>query len=145
VETPLESHADTGKATGSEGCGPKQAIINDYLDRLKRIPCRYFEESVKQQLDSSTFRPSCRFGNDCHYAHMHPITGQPHVFSSAELDTIKNKQNLNRRRARQRSAERFLAAQMIILGLADLNLRMSSFDEEEEDDDWSSIITFDAN
>jgi hypothetical protein len=34
------------KASGSER---KQEIVKDYLDRLnKRIPCRYFEESVNK-------------------------------------------------------------------------------------------------
>jgi E3 ubiquitin-protein ligase makorin len=141
IETPPESRADTGKVSGSEGSGAKQEMINDYLNCLKRIPCRYFEESVKQG-DSSTFNPMCRFGNDCHYAHLHPLTGQPHIFSSTELDTIKKKRTLDRRRARQ-SAERAMAAQYMMLRMAALDLGTSDDDEEvpdddDEDDGWSS-------
>jgi E3 ubiquitin-protein ligase makorin len=140
IETPPESRADTGKVSGSEGSGAKQEMINDYLNCLKRIPCRYFEESVKQG-DSSTFNPICRFGNDCHYAHLHPLTGQPHIFSSTELDTIKKKRTLDRRRARQ-SAERAMAAQYMMLRMAALDLGTSDDDEvpddDDEDDGWSS-------
>lgn len=114
AEVPSESSIGIRKATESERSGAKQEIINDYLARLKTIPCRYFEESVKQQRQSSTFRLVCRFGNDCHYAHNHPITRQPYIFSSAELDAIKDNQSLNRRRARHRLAERILTTEMML-------------------------------
>src|SRR5882762_317561 len=79
-------------------------MINDYLARLKKTPCKYFDESVSRQIYCSTINPTCKFGNKCHYAHIHPATDRPYEFASAELDAIK-KRNLDRRRARQRSAE----------------------------------------
>jgi len=131
----VESPADMGKASGSEGSSAKQEIINGYLDRLKRIPCQYFEESVKQQDGSSSFKPICKFGNDCHYAHMHPVTGLPHIFSSIELDTIKMK----RRRRAPRSAERAaLTAQWMMIRLAALDLDLSDGDDDDDEDGWIS-------
>lgn len=124
-----------GKVTESERSGTKQEIINHYLARLKTIPCRYFEDSVKQQHKSAAFKPICKFGNDCHYAHTHPIARQPYIFSSAELDAIKGKQILNRRRARHRLAEQVLTAEMMLWGLAALELGMTS---DEEEGDWGS-------
>jgi E3 ubiquitin-protein ligase makorin len=131
AEVQLESASFTGDATESGGREAKQDIINNYLARLKTIPCRYFENSVKDQNEPSAFKPVCRFGNDCHYAHSHPITRQPYVFSSAELDAVKDKRLLNRRRARNRLAEQILTAEMMLWGLAALELEMTS-DEEED-------------
>lgn len=67
-------------ASGSGG-EPKQEVINDYLARLKKTPCKYFEESVSRQLYCSTINPTCKFGNKCHYAHIHPTTGRPYEFA----------------------------------------------------------------
>jgi hypothetical protein len=87
---------------------------------------------VKHQHESSAFKPICRFGNDCHYAHIHPITCQPYIFSSNELDAIKEKQILGRRRARRRLTERILTVEMMIWDLEELGMGMTS-DEEEDD------------
>ena len=135
VEVPFESPIVTGKASESERRGTKQEIINDYLARLKTIPCRYFEDSVRQQHESSAFKPVCRFGNDCHYAHTHPITRQPYIFSSAELDAIKDKSILSQRRARHRLTEQILTAEMMLWRLAALELGMTS---DEDEDGWGS-------
>ena len=77
----------------------KEEIINAYLDRLKNIPCKYFEEGVKRWrdaqrrslLDTPEFRPVCYFGNTCHYAHKHPVSNEPYVFSPEELEAIERK------------------------------------------------------
>jgi E3 ubiquitin-protein ligase makorin len=76
----------------------KEEIVDNYLARLKKIPCRYFEESIKSQRERAdqvkwpsltpSLQPNCRFGNDCHYAHIHPITLEPYVFSATELNSI---------------------------------------------------------
>jgi E3 ubiquitin-protein ligase makorin len=74
----------------------KKEIVDRYLSRLKNIPCRYFEKSIEDSRDSMpTFRPKCKFGNSCHYAHKHPITKEPYTFSEEEM-------NRGRRRPRQR-------------------------------------------
>ncbi|KAI5305722.1 hypothetical protein KEM56_003516 [Ascosphaera pollenicola] len=102
----------------NSGGGPppnpaKEKIVETYLQRKKRIPCRYYQESVRTwkqaiekkaarsrpnddddiPLELSTvktivFKPRCRFGNDCHYAHIHPETGKPHTFTEAELERM---------------------------------------------------------
>ena len=40
----------------------------------KKTPCKYFEESLSRQIYCSTINPTCKFGNKCHYAHIHPAS-----------------------------------------------------------------------
>lgn len=107
--TPPE-HAETAKAANNAEAGSdqndsrpskpknhmKEKIIATYLEKLKKIPCRYFEEGIRRwrtrTASSSSavpFRPMCFFGNRCHYAHTQPISGEPYVFSDQELVVIE--------------------------------------------------------
>jgi hypothetical protein len=80
----------------------KEEIVGDYLAKLKKIPCRYFEEGVKRWREASVggepakLRPVCFFGNDCHYAHNDPVSGGEYVFSDVEIARMA------RRRGRRR-------------------------------------------
>ena len=76
---PLQSKADS--TPGGENT-VKNQIVDGYLSRLKTIPCRYFQQSVEDS--KRNFRPKCRFGNSCHYAHTHPVTKEPYIFSDEE-------------------------------------------------------------
>lgn len=124
-----------GNGIGSEKGGAKQEIINGYLARLKTIPCQYFEASVKCRQESYAFKPVCRFGNDCHYAHIHPVNRQPYIFSSAELDEMKSKRRV-KRRAQRLLAEQFMVEEMLLWGLESLELEAIS--DEEYDSELSS-------
>jgi hypothetical protein len=110
----------------------KEEILKGYLANLKKIPCRYFEMSISRErlyniqraericaqrrrrpgfrndvpLDTRIFtniHPKCRFGNECHYAHIDPITKEPFIFSSGQLQQMR----LDRARLPDRSADRF--------------------------------------
>ncbi|KAG0653103.1 RING-type E3 ubiquitin transferase makorin-1 [Hyphodiscus hymeniophilus] len=86
----------------------KREIVDRYLRRLGNIPCRYFEKSVKNVAEAMhNFRPKCKFGNDCHYAHKHPVTKEPYIFSEAEL-------KIRRRKPRERGLE-YSAEDMAIM------------------------------
>jgi hypothetical protein len=39
----------------------KTGIVDGYLGRLKTIPCRYFEQSIKDS--SPEYKFKCQFGN----------------------------------------------------------------------------------
>lgn len=110
---PRRKPGEGGSGEESPANPAKEQIIKTYLERKKRIPCKYYQRSVddwRQRLEreqssrtidntdgtgdptpelnavsSVKFRPRCRFGNDCHYAHIHPETGEPHVFNEEEL------------------------------------------------------------
>jgi hypothetical protein len=80
----------------------KEKIVGDYLAKLKKIPCRYFETGVKRWREASVageaakFRPVCFFGNECHYAHKDPVSGGEYEFSEVEIVRMA------RRRGRRR-------------------------------------------
>jgi E3 ubiquitin-protein ligase makorin len=74
----------------------KKEIVDGYLARLKTIPCRYFSQSAKDS--SPEYKFKCQFGNGCHYAHTHPITKQPYIFSKEEL--LRSRPRQPRRRDR---------------------------------------------
>ncbi|PGH11023.1 hypothetical protein AJ80_07299 [Polytolypa hystricis UAMH7299] len=105
---PSDSASDTGDGPKSKPNPEKETIVNSYLARLRRIPCRYFEDSLKSWREardannsstgsaSSNYRsyqsrprPECRFGNSCHYSHMNPVTDEPYVFSQSELNNMR--------------------------------------------------------
>ncbi|KAK2737016.1 hypothetical protein FQN55_001348 [Onygenales sp. PD_40] len=92
----------------------KVKIIEAYLAKLKTTPCRYFEESVQRWRDlepianpdrtvggviHAKFSGACVFGNQCHFAHVNPITQAPYVFTPRELSMMKRENYA--RRARQ--------------------------------------------
>ncbi|PGG95259.1 hypothetical protein AJ79_10159 [Helicocarpus griseus UAMH5409] len=94
----------------------KAKIIDKYLARLKAIPCRYFEESIQrwQALplveDPSTgcllppkFSGECLFGNECHFAHIHPLTKEPYIFTKKEITTMKRANHARRAREIRRA------------------------------------------
>ncbi|KAH0544369.1 hypothetical protein FGG08_001510 [Glutinoglossum americanum] len=116
---------------GHPGNPAKEEILKGYLANLKQIPCRYFEESVSterlihvqraeriraQRRRRSGFRrdeppdsriltqlhPKCRFGNECHYAHLDPVTKEPFIFSTGQLQQMR----LDRARLPDRAADR---------------------------------------
>ncbi|WEW54907.1 zinc finger, C3HC4 type (RING finger) domain containing protein [Emydomyces testavorans] len=111
----LETAKDTDKATRGPGAGKikeiknpvKEEIIQGYLSKLKKIPCRYFEEEVKRWREAVAafdagevesclvsplrFRPRCFFANQCHYAHIDPATNKPYTFSPQEIRWMKRK------------------------------------------------------
>lgn len=90
----------------------KDKIIQNYLRRKKQIPCKYFEDCVSRWRDynaqrnaqvmlnhspprqDTPFRPRCRFANDCHYAHLHPETRQPYVFSAEDLRRMEDNRRI---------------------------------------------------
>lgn len=110
------SQAPDNEAAEEKQNPVKEQIIQGYLAKLKKIPCRYFEDEVKRWREkvaraearnggsaSSTrppkFVPKCSFANKCHYAHLDPITKEPYVFSASEIRDMK------RRRHEQRARE----------------------------------------
>ncbi|EEH40004.2 hypothetical protein PAAG_02193 [Paracoccidioides lutzii Pb01] len=99
----------------------KAKIIDKYLARLKGIPCRYFELSIQrwralpaiENLDPNAsgnrqakFSGECLFGNECHFAHIHPITKTPYVFSKKEISLMKRANHERRSRAIRRALRR---------------------------------------
>ncbi|EEH20172.2 hypothetical protein PABG_02431 [Paracoccidioides brasiliensis Pb03] len=99
----------------------KAKIIDKYLARLKGIPCRYFELSIQrwrelpaiENLDPNAsdnrqakFSGECLFGNECHFAHIHPITKAPYVFSKKEISLMKRANHERRSRAIRRALRR---------------------------------------
>ncbi|EER26665.1 hypothetical protein D8B26_002937 [Coccidioides posadasii str. Silveira] len=92
----------------------KEEIIQGYLSRLKKIPCRYFNEEVRrwreaitrfetghtasQPLPELSFQPQCYFANECHYAHTDPLTNEPYIFSQLEIRRMKRKRAEERNR-----------------------------------------------
>jgi E3 ubiquitin-protein ligase makorin len=116
----------------------KKEIVDGYLARLNTIPCRYFEQSIKDS-DSSTgeYKFKCQFGNGCHYAHTHPTSKEPYVFSEEEL--LQSRRRRPRRRIDR--AAQFLDEMAIMEMLfSDLAVGYQSndewVDEEDEDDDF---------
>jgi E3 ubiquitin-protein ligase makorin len=83
----------------------KKEITAGYLEKLKIVPCRYFEESAKETAPDYKFQ--CPFTNHCHYSHIHPLTKEPYTFTHNE---IKNRRERGRRRGQ--SLELVLMEQM---------------------------------
>jgi E3 ubiquitin-protein ligase makorin len=106
----------------------KKEIVERYLARLKTLPCRYFEESIKNSAPG--FMPKCKFGNRCHYLHSHPVTKQPYVFSAKELERPR-KFNGNRRGVLDQIA-------MIGIILDELSLDFEYDSEDGSDAGYSS-------
>ena len=138
VSLPSDAKGSPNTAGMSAGAGGKQKprnpakdeIVNTYLSRLKKIPCRYFENSVQRQRDGvRNARLTCGFGNNCHYAHINPTTQEPYVFSAAELNAMKAGRAQKQRRAREMMVEREMA--MIVNEFGPMSLE----DPSETDDD----------
>ncbi|PGG96202.1 hypothetical protein GX51_07943 [Blastomyces parvus] len=96
----------------------KAKIIDRYLTRLKVIPCRYFEESIQRWRElpiienpdpevggllHPSFSGECLFGNECHFAHIHPITKEPYTFTRQEISSMKRANHARRARALRRA------------------------------------------
>ncbi|KAF3939841.1 Makorin-1 [Dactylella cylindrospora] len=75
----------------------KEAIVTNYLSQMKRIPCKYFQQSIKSESSQNPRKLSCPFANSCHYSHINPITGDEHVFTDAELKSIRRRASRARR------------------------------------------------
>ncbi|OJD18966.1 hypothetical protein AJ78_01078 [Emergomyces pasteurianus Ep9510] len=110
-------NAEPSTLTGA-GNPAKAEIIDRYLARLKAIPCRYFEESIQrwrelpiiENPDSvaggllhPAFSGECLFGNECHFAHNHPITKAPYIFTRNEISLMKRANHERRARALRRA------------------------------------------
>ncbi|KKZ62826.1 hypothetical protein EMCG_02821 [[Emmonsia] crescens] len=96
----------------------KAKIIDRYLARLKVIPCRYFEESIQRWRElpiienpdpvvggllHPAFSGECLFGNECHFAHIHPVTKAPYIFTRKEITSMKRANHARRARAIRRA------------------------------------------
>lgn len=107
-----------GTIQDTEKNAAKEKITKRYLDKLKELPCRYFEEGVKRwrqavaQAQAANpgseptipeFQPRCYFANECHYAHTNPITKGPYIFSPEEVVSMDQKRK--GRQARQRRGQ----------------------------------------
>lgn len=112
--------------------------MEGYLERMKNIPCRYFEQSAKDSAPDYKFK--CQFGNNCHYLHIHPDTKEPYIFSQEEM---KPKGGQGRRAGR---------AQL----LADIAMEMlfsdefthggdDWLDEDGDEDDFGDELVFEAD
>jgi E3 ubiquitin-protein ligase makorin len=102
----------------------KKAIVDRYLSRLQNIPCRYFEQSVEDTMPD--FRPKCKFGNSCHYAHRHPLSKEPYIFSEEEI-------NRSRRRRRPRQPRYDPAVELAVM--ESLIAGLSFYDSDDLLDD----------
>ncbi|KAK2810081.1 hypothetical protein FQN50_003275 [Emmonsiellopsis sp. PD_5] len=104
----------------------KVKIIEAYLAKLKTTPCRYFEESVERWRALGTienpdrtvggvihpkFSGACVFGNQCHFAHINPITQAPYVFTPRELSMMKRENYARRARQLRRARRRLLVTE----------------------------------
>ncbi|KAI5291404.1 hypothetical protein KEM54_004939 [Ascosphaera aggregata] len=129
----MPSPLPKGKSVGSSSGGTspsnpaKKELVDNYLQQRKRIPCKFYQASVRkwralqrksdrsanalrfiytdddeedEKSDSRSafegakripFKPRCKFGNDCHYAHTHPMTGEPHIFTQSELEHMQSR------------------------------------------------------
>ncbi|KLJ09358.1 hypothetical protein EMPG_15221 [Blastomyces silverae] len=122
----VSTNDSTGNAEPSSLIGAdnpaKAKIIDRYLARLKEIPCRYFEESIQRWRDlpiienpdlevggllHPSFSGECLFGNECHFAHIHPITKVPYIFTKKEITSMKRANHARRARALRRAIRRF--------------------------------------
>jgi len=113
----------------------KKEIVNGYLARLKEIPCRYFEQSVKDSDSTAGLKFKCQFGNSCHYAHTHPITKEPYIFSKEEL--LRSRPRLARRRI-DRTAQFLDEMAIMEMLFSDMAVAYNSGDEwvdEDEDEE----------
>jgi len=65
----------------------KEAIISHYKDKMKQIPCKYFDGG----------RGSCKFGANCHYAHRgDPITkARPRTLTDSEGEAVSVNSSFN--------------------------------------------------
>ncbi|KAG5301559.1 zinc finger, C3HC4 type (RING finger) domain-containing protein [Histoplasma ohiense] len=108
---------EPGSVNGA-GNPAKAKIIDKYLARLKATPCRYFEESIKRWRElpvienpdpavggllHPTFSGECLFGNECHFAHIHPVTNAPYTFTKKEIASMKRANHARRARAMRRA------------------------------------------
>ncbi|EDN09551.1 predicted protein [Histoplasma mississippiense (nom. inval.)] len=108
---------EPGSVNGA-GNPAKAKIIDKYLARLKATPCRYFEDSIKRWRElpvienpdpavggllHPTFSGECLFGNECHFAHVHPITNAPYTFTKKEIASMKRANHARRARAMRRA------------------------------------------
>ncbi|EQL34362.1 hypothetical protein BDFG_03720 [Blastomyces dermatitidis ATCC 26199] len=113
--------AEPSSSTGADNPA-KAKIIDRYLARLKVIPCRYFAESIQRWRDlpiienpdtevggllHPEFSGECLFGNECHFAHIHPITKVPYIFTKKEISSMKRANHARRARALRRAIRRF--------------------------------------
>jgi len=120
----------------------KKGIVDGYLGRLKTIPCRYFEQSIKDS--SPDYKFKCQFGNNCHYLHTHPTTKEPYTFSEEELRP--------RRRLPKRARAQFLQEMAILEMLfsdsaaeqgSDVGwLDEDNDDEDDDEDDFGDELLF---
>ncbi|OJD22940.1 hypothetical protein ACJ73_05707 [Blastomyces percursus] len=114
-------NAEPSSLTGADNPA-KAKIIDKYLARLKVIPCRYFEESIQRWRDlpiienpdtevggvlHPEFSGECLFGNECHFAHIHPITKVPYIFTKKEISSMKRANHARRARAFRRAIRQF--------------------------------------
>jgi E3 ubiquitin-protein ligase makorin len=119
----------------------KQEIVSGYLARLKTIPCRYFEQSIQDSVDKF----KCQFGNSCHYAHIHPVTKQPYVFSKEELLRSRPKQPRRGRVSRSQFMDEMAIMEMLF---SDLAVREEWVDEDDldgEDDFGDQRLIFERD
>ncbi|KAI5307843.1 hypothetical protein KEM55_007261 [Ascosphaera atra] len=87
----------------------KDKLIANYVQHRKQIRCKFFEKSVRhwremnkhveetgdrwwlpEDEDRYAFKPRCRFGNDCHYLHIDPKTGEPYIFPDSDLQYLRH-------------------------------------------------------
>jgi E3 ubiquitin-protein ligase makorin len=116
----------------------KTGVVERYLSRLKTIPCRYFEQSIKDSA-APEYKFKCQFGNSCHYSHKNPTTEEPYTFSQEELDRMKRK---TRRPGRARMLEDMAIMEMLF---ADLSTGYNGNEEpgsEIQDDDMFAEILY---
>lgn len=116
----------------------KKEIVDVYLGRLKTIPCRYFEESIERTEPDYKFK--CKFGNNCHYSHIHPVTKEQYVFSEEELRPPPRP----RRRNRAQILEDVAIMEMLWNDFTDGYLSVDAWFDEDEDegDDFGDHLAF---
>ncbi|KAI5289012.1 hypothetical protein KEM52_000944 [Ascosphaera acerosa] len=116
---PVPENADKGKDSQGKGLPTKQELVNKYLQQRKAIPCRNFQKSVsgwqreqarrargteqsKRPSKTVPFRGRCQYGNDCLFAHIHPQTGEPYIFTEKDIEKSNQRDAAKRLRAVER-------------------------------------------
>ncbi|PWN20399.1 hypothetical protein BCV69DRAFT_277638 [Microstroma glucosiphilum] len=85
-----------------EGPG-KTLVIQKYKDTLSRKPCNFFEATK-----TSPHGPFCKFGDDCHYAHILTPGDDRYLFGGGfELMSAKARERRERREAQRRRRRPF--------------------------------------
>jgi E3 ubiquitin-protein ligase makorin len=102
----------------------KKEIVDRYPGCLKTIPCKHFEQSIKDSTPPD-YKFKCQFGNHCHYSHTHLITKDPYIFSEEELQ---------RRRKPQRRAQLLEEVAIMEMLFNDLTVGYLIEDENEDED-----------